>query len=157
MKYYLDTEFNGLGGELISLALVREDGETGYWVFGDFGLPVQWVAENVLPIIWDCPVGSLPKIWDRGGAALDIAHFLKGDPEPVIIADWPDDIKYFCELMIAGSLYWDLEGGPMFSLPSLTFRAERVDAYPTGLPGAVQHNAWWDAQALRHLLQGVRA
>jgi hypothetical protein len=27
-----------------------------------------------------------------------------------------------------------------------------VDAYPTTLDGAIQHNAWWDAMALRHLL-----
>lgn len=26
MKFYLDTEFNGFGGELISLALVSEQG-----------------------------------------------------------------------------------------------------------------------------------
>lgn len=30
----------------------------------------------------------------------------------------------------------------------------RVDAYPTDLPDAVQHNAWWDAMALRKKLLG---
>lgn len=40
----------------------------------------------------------------------------------------------------------------MVAIPHLTFEVIRVDAYPTTLEGAVQHNAWWDAMALRHLL-----
>ena len=40
----------------------------------------------------------------------------------------------------------------MVNIPHLSFEVHRVDAYPTALPGAVQHNAWWDAMALRHLL-----
>ncbi len=35
------------------------------------------------------------------------------------------------------------------------FEMHRVDAYPTMLPGAVQHNAYWDAMALRHKLTGA--
>lgn len=37
-------------------------------------------------------------------------------------------------------------------MPPLRFEVSNLDAYPTDLPGAVQHNAWWDAMALRHLL-----
>lgn len=36
--------------------------------------------------------------------------------------------------------------------PSIKFEMHRVDAYPTTLPGAIQHNAYWDAMALRHKL-----
>ncbi len=32
MRYYIDTEFNGTGGQLLSLALVREDGLSFYEV-----------------------------------------------------------------------------------------------------------------------------
>ena len=32
MRYFLDTEFNGFGGCLISLALVPEDGDQDYYV-----------------------------------------------------------------------------------------------------------------------------
>jgi hypothetical protein len=39
--------------------------------------------------------------------------------------------------------------------PSIKFEMHRVDAYPTTLPGAVQHNAYWDAMALRHKLTGA--
>ena len=151
MKYYLDCEFNGKGGELISLALVREDGASLYAVSGCRD-PIDWVAENVLPKLEDCPVNSVHVGALGFTYGKEIAKFLGGDPEPVIIADWPDDIKYLCESLIDGSLYWSVEGGPMDDLPSLTFCAARVDAYPTKLEGAVQHNAWWDAMALRHLL-----
>lgn len=144
MKYFLDTEFNGFGGELISLALVREDGESGYWVFGDFGTPAAWVAENVLPIVWSCPHGK-PKLWDKTAAAMDVAWFLRDDPDPVIVTDWPADVRYFCELV-------EFPMGKMAPIASLKFELHRVDCYPTTLPGAVQHNAWWDAMALRHLL-----
>ena len=36
--------------------------------------------------------------------------------------------------------------------PGFSASCVRVDAYPTDLPGAVRHNAWWDAMALKHLL-----
>lgn len=148
MKYYLDTEFDGFGGKLLSLALVREDGPSVYFVFPTAVMAVTdpWVAENVVPILWDCPEGSesSPK-----EAATTVAQFLKSDINPVIITDWPADIRYFCELI-------EFPMGQMAPIASLKFELHRVDAYPSGLPGAVQHNAWWDAMALRHLLQPER-
>jgi hypothetical protein len=36
--------------------------------------------------------------------------------------------------------------------PRITFEVHNVECYPTTLPGAVQHNAWWDAMALREYL-----
>lgn len=41
-------------------------------------------------------------------------------------------------------------GGALISL-ALACEMLRVQAYPTRLEGAVEHNAWWDAMALRHL------
>ena len=75
-----------------------------------------------------------------------VEEFLAGDEGPVIVVDWPDDIRYFCETIIVGP-------GKMIDIPGLTFEVFRVDAYPTDLPGAVQHNALWDARALRHKLR----
>ena len=40
----------------------------------------------------------------------------------------------------------------MVAIPRMTFEIVRVDAYPTSLEGAVQHNAFWDALALRQRL-----
>ena len=45
--------------------------------------------------------------------------------------------------------------GEMVAIPRLKFELERVDAYPTTLEGAIQHNALWDARALKHLFNHV--
>jgi hypothetical protein len=154
MRYYLDCEFNGMGGELLSLALVPQDGGKHglYLIREDMPEDIEpWVANNVLPILHaDRMVGDL-----RIVSIAPIAQWsdilegaLEGDTDVTIITDWPDDIKYFCELIITGP-------GMMINLrPSIKFEMHRVDAYPTTLPDAVQHNAYWDAMALRHKLEG---
>ena len=147
MQYYLDCEFNEFGGDLISLALVREDNESIYLVYPELEEYGSWVKENVVPIIWNIP-SPLPGMAyrvDQESGARQIAQFLAGDPAPVIITDWPDDIRYFCQAIITGP-------GMMINIPQVTFHMVRVNAYPTTLEGAVQHNAWWDAKALKYLL-----
>ena len=141
MKYFLDTEFNGMGGDLISLALVSESGRELYLAM-QCANPIPWVADNVIPIV-SCD-GALPLVFMRTVPmiGLAIAAFLEHDSQPCIIADWPDDIAYFCKTLITGP-------GQMVNIPSLSFEMVRVDAYPTDLPGAIQHNALWDARALR--------
>ena len=129
----------------MTLALVREDGESLYNIY-DFKEKLDpWVKENVLPWILMDKSGVRTFCRTRLEGANNIAKFLKGDPCPYIITDWPDDVKYFCQAIITGP-------GVMASIPRVVFDVVRVDAYPTTLPGAVQHNAWWDAMALRHLL-----
>lgn len=143
MRYYLDTEFNEFGGQLISIALVRDGGGELY-LSTHCATPGDWVKANVLPVV-DCDgAKSIHVQQDQFGAA--IAAFLWGDSTPTIVADWPDDIKYFCQAVIVGP-------GQMVDIPRLQFEMLRVDAYPTNLPGAVQHNALWDARALRHALK----
>lgn len=145
MNYYLDTEFDGFGGPLLSLALVREDGASLYLVYTDHVAHDPWVRDNVLPIMRAVPYDVSVVNCNRPGGTFRIAAFLSADPEPHINTDWPDDVRYFCQAIIIGP-------GQMASIPHLSFEIHRVDAYPTDLPGAVQHNAWWDAMALRHLL-----
>ena len=149
MRYYLDCEFNGFGGSLISLALVRQDGRGRYYVFAEHA-PEEWVEQNVIPILWNYPPGTdgqlLAKPEDRELAARDLAQFLKGDHDPIIISDWPADIRYLCELI-------EFPRGNCAPIAGLKFEWRRVDAYPTTLEGAVQHNAWWDALALRHVCE----
>jgi hypothetical protein len=141
MLYFLDTEFNGFGGEIISFALVREDGEALSLVFGCDD-PEDWVKEHVMPFLHSGKVSHPDPTIPRSDAGKMIAAFLKSDPDPVVVADWPDDIRYMCELVITGP-------GMMVGIKSLAFRMVRVDSYPTTLKGAVQHNAYWDAMALR--------
>lgn len=146
MRYFLDTEFNGMGGELISLALAREDDKVGFYLATRFmSKPVPWVSDNVIPIV-KC-LGARPVMCSAEAFGTAIMSFLFNDHDPVIVADWPDDISYFCKALIVGP-------GKMVDIPSLKFEMIRVDAYPTTLPGAVQHNALWDARALRHKVMG---
>ncbi len=143
MRYFLDCEFNGFGGELMTMALVREDGLSLYL---DYGLPDdlnEWVRDNVVPHIASAPVRR--REVDQATGAQAIADYLSGDPLPYIISDWPYDIRYFCQALLVGP-------GQMAPAPNLRFEMVRVHAYPTRLEGAVQHNAWWDSMALRDLL-----
>lgn len=62
--------------------------------------------------------------------------------------DSPVDIGRFCQAISTG----DDGGWASTNYERMTFTVENVDCYPTDLPGAIQHNAWWDAMALRHKL-----
>jgi hypothetical protein len=152
MKYYLDCEFNGMGGELLSLALVCENATRhSLYLVREWMPNVEpWVAQNVLPIIHadtNAPGPRIVLVTPVSEWASAIESILEGDNDVTIVTDWPDDIKYFCELIITGP-------GTMINVrPSIKFEMHRVDAYPTNLPGAIQHNAYWDAMALRHKLQ----
>lgn len=151
MRYYLDTEFNEFGGALISIGLVREDGESLYIVY-DWPTIIygNWVKDNVVPILWDIPSplpGGAYSVNTMEDGARIIADFLNQSKDtPVIITDWPDDIKYFCQALITAP-------GEMVDVPRILFDMVRVNSYPTSLKGAIQHNAWWDARALWWLLE----
>lgn len=76
-----------------------------------------------------------------------------GDNCHTIIADSPVDIGRFCAALSTSE-----DGGwASADYPRMTFEVHNVDCYPTTLPGAVQHNAWWDAMALRHLVMASQA
>lgn len=147
MRYFLDTEFNGFGGELMSLALVDSDGESLYLVYPTPRHIEPWVAENVVPIMASVPAGCGIHLVNHENGARRIAEFFarRGGSVPYIITDWPDDVRYLCQAIMTGP-------GEMVSIPRLQFDIVRVDSYPTTLDGAVQHNALWDAFALRERL-----
>lgn len=140
MKYYLDVEFSDFRGELISLALVGEDGCELHLLTHSLPSTNPWVRENVIPHLF--AEGTDPTIWRTDLFGVQIAKFLSGDILPIVIADWPDDVRYFCECLITGP-------GEMVDIPGIRFDIQRVDAYPTTLLGATQHNAMWDARALK--------
>ena len=78
---------------------------------------------------------------------------LENVDEPTIVADSVVDIGRFCRALSTG-----MDGGwSSVDYPVVRFEVHDVAAYPTTLPGAVQHNAWWDAMALRHMLEPVAA
>jgi hypothetical protein len=126
MRYFLDTEFNGFGGCLISLGLAAEEGDQDYYVVVPMTEePRPWVAEHVIPYL-----SSVPKMLynqlDAIAAAHDIAAYLRTDPEPEIVADWPEDIALFCR-----------------------FHFMRTPGFSTARNSKVPHNALHDARALR--------
>lgn len=150
MRTFVDTEFNSYKGQLLSIGLVREDGKALYNVFPfpeEHGID-PWVRANVVPIINSVPRDvpsrhlAIPKFQE-----LLTKFLLDTGTEITIVTDWPDDVKYFSELLITGP-------GKMIDIPGISFEVVRVDPYTNPLKGAIQHNAMWDALALRYCITG---
>ena len=129
MKLWIDCEFNEYRGDLISLALVDEDGKEFYQSVGCFD-PKPWVAKNVMPIINIEPVtiDLLQVRLEKFLAKYDSVH---------IISDFPTDVAYFCNALLTGP-------GTRLDTPPLTMEVVRVDG-KSDLP----HNALADAHGLR--------
>lgn len=147
MRYFLDTEFNGFGGELISLALVPEHDDQDLYI----SLPLPdmihpWVERHVIPYLRHVPVG-LDHEMSRAEAAMYVAHYLAGDDDPVIVADWPEDISHFCMLLLTGP-------GDIAPVGSMRFELLRTPGFSTARNSAVPHNALHDARALRTFCEG---
>lgn len=145
-RFYIDCEFDGHNGPLLSLALVREDGWSAHIQTTAYANDA-WVKANVLPLMGshDADVSWLVPHNDVG---VIIREFIGSTSQPTIIADSPVDIGRFCQAISTSP-----QGGwASAEYRMMTFEVHNVDCYPTELEGAVQHNAWWDAMALRHKL-----
>ena len=143
MRYFLDTEFNGFAGELISLALVPEHGDHEYYAV--LVLPEEphgWVQRNVLPYLRSVPQGFHSEPVSREAAAAELAHYLAADRDPVIVADWPEDIAQFCMLLVTGP-------GEIAPVGSMRFEFVASPGFSTAMNSKVPHNALHDARALR--------
>ncbi|APZ97880.1 hypothetical protein BWQ93_04775 [Sphingopyxis sp. QXT-31] len=136
MRYFLDTEFNGFCGELISIALVPEDDAFApFYAAIAIDQPTDWVRVHALPVL-----GIEPRPRD---AVRDLfAAYLMNDPAPLLVADWPEDIALAARLLITGPGY-------MKPVRSLRFELVDPDIIGPGVPSAVPHNALHDAVALR--------
>lgn len=149
-RFYIDCEFDGHDGALLSLAMVKDDGD-GIHIETTAPALEDWVCANVLPLMGkhEAPKVALVDLNDVG----NVARAFIGDCDcPVIVADSPVDIGRFCRAISTGS-----DGGwASADYPAMRFEVHNVDCYPTTLAGAVQHNAWWDAMALRAKLEGPR-
>ena len=135
MRFFLDTEFNGFGGKLMSMALVPENN-----TFPEFYKELEikdqlhpWVRENVAPHMFldPCTYGKFQQ---------ELANYLwNNKEETVIIADWPDDIRHFCESLITGP------GERLGLLPNIKFELDWGIEYESLVP----HNALHDARGIR--------
>jgi hypothetical protein len=136
MRYFIDAEFNGFGGELISLAAVpEEDAAAPFYEAVECPEPSGWVREHVLPVIQTKPL-------TRAKVAALFADYLEGDLAPVLVADWPEDIAHAAALLTNGKgerlVYTEVA---FLLLGWSEFSADRLSAVP--------HNAYYDALALR--------
>lgn len=132
MNMFIDCEFNGGGGKLLSMAIVADDGCEFYEVIECNDPIIPWVQDNVMPILNKDPIPEYVfknKLW----------NFLMWYDKINLIADWPDDIKYFLDSVILGP-------GKMMSMASFTCEIRRdISSYESALP----HNALEDARAIR--------
>lgn len=136
MNLYLDTEFDGHGGALVSLALAGDDGSQWYGIFeaycGD-----AWVSEHVAPKLY----AMRPTL--QGGPDVlrfSLKEYLKSREGCTIWADWPADFEHLMHLM-CGAHY-----GESFMIPCTM----QLIVTPVGEPKPEHpHNALSDAIALR--------
>lgn len=139
MIYYLDTEFNGFGGEILSIALVPADKTltSFYREFDRSKIALEpWVAMNVKFE----PSGFPQETEDT--VAKHLAHLFKNDRTPHVIADWPEDIFHLNRILLTGP-------GEMVPVRSLTSQFIRIRNWSTAEHSKVPHHALYDAIALR--------
>ena len=145
MNLYLDCEFNGHGGELISLALADERGAASDHWYGVWPLPENvhpWVAENVIP-----KLGMVP--CQPGLCRLALREYIKhrsGDGRLTIWADWPDDFAHLMRVM----------SGPSYDESWMVDCTMKLITTPPGEPKPeTPHNALSDAIALMRWHQSL--
>jgi hypothetical protein len=162
VRYFLDTEFNGFGGALLSLALVPDDGGEELYLTLACPDPLNdWVERHVAPYLDSVPEHLVSRRLARGEAAAVLSEWLIREhdtqsavryPQPVdsleIVADWPEDIAQFSMLLTTGP-------GRMMPVPPLRFDLIPLPGFSTAANSAVPHNALHDARALRDHLSGL--
>jgi hypothetical protein len=129
---YLDTEFNGHGGSLISMALVSGH-PYRYWyeVIDIPDNPDPWVKENVLPKLEKPAIGLK-------AARASLHSFLLKFKDPLVVCDWHADVQHFCAMLSGDDFGTSLDYGCKFLLLS----------GPSDVRPTVPHNALSDAHAL---------
>ena len=131
MKLWLDTEFNGWEGELVSMGITSEDGKEFYEVL-ECRVPVPWVKENVVPLL-------LKDSISKGLFTTRLEQYLSQWDRVEVIADWPRDLELFYSSLLVGN-------GWMISIPK-QFSTKLVRGLKT--QSLLPHNAIEDARALK--------
>jgi hypothetical protein len=133
MKLFLDTEFTTFHGDLISMALVSEEGDEFYEVVPFRHLMCHpWVLDNVIPVLQ-----KEENTYERFQTKL--RQYLNRFDEVEVIADWPEDFYHFSRALLTGP-------GEMLGVnTSIRMTLERRLDYTSALP----HNALEDARAIR--------
>ncbi len=141
MRLWLDTEFNGFQGELISMALVSECGAEWYRVL-PCDEPTEWVQTHVLPVLNKKP-SSRDRLVASRRLTLSLGRWFRQFPTINIAADYPADLEHLCRALLLG--YGDYVITPPLTL-ELRSDLPSVSAY-----SRIPHNALEDAKALMKL------
>lgn len=143
MRYFLDCEYDGFGGPLLSIALVPEDGSEEFYAVLAHERPLtDWVERHVAPYFNTVPDALRREPQEHNEVSRDLARWFSGLSEIEIVADWPEDLALFCRLLMTGN-------GEMVTIPPLTLRLLNVAGFSTARNSAVPHNALHDARSLR--------
>lgn len=141
-NFYIDTEFNGFCGRLISMAIVSEDlssefyevlPENTYYNPSSGYSYDPWVLKNVIPHLNKEPI-SVREF------QLKLETFLNENAENNkirIIADWPEDLTHFCKMLIVAP-------GKRLLVPDFELVFNHDLPYESKIP----HNALEDARAI---------
>ena len=125
-----------------------DDGEELYITL-QYDVPLEaWVERHVLPYLDTVPPTLASPRMNRLDAARTVAHYLAGDPDPLIVADWPEDIALISALLVTGPAM-------KVEVPSMTFRYLALPGFSTAATSKVPHNALHDARALRDHVLGL--
>lgn len=136
VRYFLDAEFNGFGGQLISIALVPEDPKAApFYEALPCPAPEPWTAAHVIPVLAKTPIS-------REAMTAKLGEFLRADPDPVITGDWPEDIAHLALLMLTGP-------GARIPADRIVFELLDLPLFNSETASQVPHNACHDAAALR--------
>ena len=128
----------GGGGQLLSIALVPENEQfEPFYREQIVHEPIDaWVMTNVFPKMQQYTNPN--RAYSRGEIQAALMMYLHQYDRIHLIADWPDDIKYFCELLITGP-------GERIDTPPLTMEIRRDLDCESKNP----HHALADATAMR--------
>jgi hypothetical protein len=141
MIFFVDTEFNGFGGELISIALVPRD-QSKLSFYEEVILPERihpWVKMNVIPLL------DYRNQVSREEARVSLWSYLRGFTEDnLFIADYPYDITLLTALLC------DSNGN--YSNARMSFLVRQPPREPEPIR---PHNALSDAVALRRAFIGI--
>ena len=132
MKLFLDCEWDGWEGQLISMAIVSEQDHEWYEVAIDYATD-DWVKQNVIPLL-----GKGATSYSQLQSSLFL--FLNQFDTIHIVADWPEDISHFCKALI-------MSAGKRTDTPPLTMEVVRIDC-----KSDVPHNALADARGIKKRL-----
>jgi hypothetical protein len=136
MRIAVDCEFNGFGGQLISMALVAEDGREWYAELPEPRIWNEWCFDNVFPHLELKPI-------ERGEFRQQFRAFLEQFDDITIVADWYTDLVHFFDTF-AGKDHTESFHIPCHAvlLPDMEFQ-----------PSATPHNALADARAIMETLK----